>query len=52
MISEIPAFSDVPHDYNLALNICQGLRLEIVNLPKNFESLDERRILKNLRLNI
>ncbi|RGB37359.1 hypothetical protein C1646_756985 [Rhizophagus diaphanus] len=30
MNSEIPAFSDVSHDLNLALNVCQGLRTRIV----------------------
>ena len=28
MISGIPAFNNMPHDFSLALNICQGLRPE------------------------
>ncbi len=30
MTSGIPAFNDIPHDFNLALNICQGLRSNII----------------------
>ena len=28
--SGVPAFNDVPHDYNLSLSICKGLRPKIV----------------------
>ena len=30
MISGTPAFNNVPHDLNLALEICKGLRPDIV----------------------
>jgi len=30
MTSGIPAFNNIPHDFTLALNICQGLRPEII----------------------
>ncbi len=30
LTSGIPAFNNVPHDYNLALKICQGLRPEMI----------------------
>uniref|UniRef100_U9T1I5 Protein kinase domain-containing protein n=1 Tax=Rhizophagus irregularis (strain DAOM 181602 / DAOM 197198 / MUCL 43194) TaxID=747089 RepID=U9T1I5_RHIID len=34
MNSGIPAFNNVPHDLNLALNICQGLRPRTVKSPE------------------
>ncbi|RGB40652.1 kinase-like domain-containing protein [Rhizophagus diaphanus] len=37
MNSGIPAFNDVPHDLNLALNICQGLRPRIVKSPEIYD---------------
>ena len=30
MTSVIPAFNNMPHDFNLSLNICQGLRPDII----------------------
>ena len=30
MTSGIPAFNNIPHDFSLALNICQGLRPNII----------------------
>ncbi len=30
MTSGIPAFNNLPHDFNLSLDICQGLRPEII----------------------
>jgi len=30
MTSGIPAFNNIPHVFNLSLNICQGLRPDIV----------------------
>ncbi len=30
MTSGIPAFNNVPHDFNLSLNICQGLKPNII----------------------
>jgi len=30
MTSGIPAFNNLPHDFDLALNICQGLRPNII----------------------
>jgi len=30
MTSGIPAFTNIPHDFNLSLNIRQGLRPEII----------------------
>ena len=30
MTSGVPAFSNTPHDYNLCLNICRGLRPDII----------------------
>jgi len=30
MTSGTPAFNNIPHDFNLSLNICQGLRPEII----------------------
>ena len=30
MISGVPAYHDIPHDLNLSLNICRGIRPEII----------------------
>ena len=30
MTSGVPAFNDIPYDFNLFLDICQGLRPEII----------------------
>ena len=30
MTSGIPAFNNIPYDFNLFLNICQGLRPDII----------------------
>ena len=30
MISGVPAFHNIPHDFNLSLNICRGIRPEII----------------------
>ncbi len=30
MTCGIPAFNNMPHDFNLSLNICQGLRPNII----------------------
>ncbi|CAB4412492.1 unnamed protein product [Rhizophagus irregularis] len=40
MTSGIPAFNDMPHDLELALKICQGLRPELVGVPKIFDDKD------------
>ncbi|RIA80640.1 kinase-like domain-containing protein, partial [Glomus cerebriforme] len=41
--SGIPAFNDVPHDLNLSLNICKGLRPKIVEgTPPVYASLMKR----------
>ncbi|EXX50565.1 hypothetical protein RirG_269570 [Rhizophagus irregularis DAOM 197198w] len=31
MISGVPAFNDVPHDFNLSLAICKGLRPRVID---------------------
>jgi serine/threonine protein kinase len=33
MTSGIPAFNNLAHDFDLSLNICQGLRPDIVKVP-------------------
>ncbi|UZO14384.1 uncharacterized protein OCT59_005843 [Rhizophagus irregularis] len=38
MTSGIPAFNKMPHDLDLALKICQGLRPELVEVPKIFDA--------------
>ena len=39
MTSGIPAFNNIPHDFNLCLKVCQGLRLDIIEdtLPEYVE---------------
>src|SRR6266536_1968398 len=46
MTSGIPAFNNLPHDFNLSLNICQGLRPEIVEgkVPKIFDDTEKQNI--------
>ena len=43
MTSGIPAFNNIPHDFNLSLNICQGLRPEIVEVPNIFNEAEKQR---------
>src|SRR6266498_2857578 len=43
MTSGIPAFNNIPHDFNLSLNICQGLRPEIIEgtMPEYAELMEK-----------
>src|SRR2546430_13598779 len=52
MTSGIPAFNNLPHDFNLSLNICQGLRPEIVKgkVPKIFDDPEDQNILEDLEV--
>src|SRR6266496_6153431 len=50
MTSGIPAFNNVPHDFNLSLNICRGLRPEIVKVPKIFENAEKQKNFENLEV--
>src|SRR5204863_2277899 len=47
MTSGIPAFNNISHDFNLSLNICQGLRPEIVKVPNIFDDAEEQKIFED-----
>ena len=47
MTSGIPAFNNIPHDFNLSLNICQGLRPVIVEVPNIFDNAEEQKIFED-----
>src|SRR6266498_4209866 len=50
MTSGIPAFNNIPHDFNLSLNICQGLRPEIIEIPNMFDDPEEQKIHEDLEV--
>jgi len=52
MTSGIPAFNNIPHDFNLSLNICQGLRPEIVKgkVPKIFDDVEDQKKFEDMEV--
>ncbi|UZO14387.1 uncharacterized protein OCT59_005846 [Rhizophagus irregularis] len=48
MTSGIPAFNNMPHDLELALKICRGLRPELVEVPKIFDDTKKQKIFEDL----
>jgi serine/threonine protein kinase len=48
MTSGIPAFNNVPHDFNLSLNVCQGLRPEVIEIPKIFDDAKKQKIFEDI----
>ena len=52
MTSGIPAFNNVPHDFNLSLSICQGLRPEIIEdkTPKIFDDTEKQKVFEGTEI--
>ena len=52
MTSGKPAFNNVPHDFNLSLNICQGLRPEIFEgkTPKIFDDTEKQKVFEGTEI--
>jgi len=50
MTSGIPAFNNMPHNLNLSINICKGLRPKIVEVPNIFDDTKEQKVFKDLEI--
>jgi hypothetical protein len=50
MNSGIPAFNNVSHDLNLALDICQGLRPRIVKSPEIYDDAEVQKQCEDLEV--
>ena len=50
MTSGIPAFNNMPHNLNLSINICKGLRPKIVEVPNIFDDTKEQKVFEDLEV--
>ncbi|GES81542.1 kinase-like domain-containing protein [Rhizophagus clarus] len=50
MSSGIPAFNNIPHDFDLSLDICKGLRPKNFEVPNIFDNIIEQKIFENIEV--
>jgi serine/threonine protein kinase len=52
MTSGIPAFNNMPHDFNLSLNICQGLRPKIIKdkIPITINDTEKQKLFEEMEI--
>ena len=48
--SGIPAFNNLSHDFNFSLNICQGLRPEMVMVPIIFDDAEKQKDFEDIEV--